>query len=166
MDVEHGAEAFGAILSTERPRLEAMARRITRDADVAQDVVGDAAIRVWQRLQNGGVDEPGAYLVTAVRNAALDHVRRTKRERAALQAVASRPAPPTSESRVDDRDEIDRLLAALTPVQRATLDLRYAHDRTEAEIADTLGIAAGTVKSHAHRALRRLRTEALVGCAS
>jgi RNA polymerase sigma factor (sigma-70 family) len=58
---------------------------------------------------------------------------------------------------VDLRDELIRLLRQLPPRQRAVIVLRYWEQRTEAEVAELLGCTQGTVKSTAHRGLRRLR---------
>ena len=151
---------FTELYAAHRRQLESVARRVTNDADVAQDVVADAAIRVWRRLRSQAPDNPAGYLTAAVRNEALDHLRRVQRERGMIAALQPMPVSSNEESAVDDRDQVQRLLSTLTPVQRCTLNLRYRDGRSEAEIAEALGIPAGTVKSHAHRALLRLRTEA------
>ncbi len=57
---------------------------------------------------------------------------------------------------MDDRDAVWRALQELPPRQRAVVVLRYYEDLTEAEIAAVMGTSAGTVKSQAARALRRL----------
>ena len=153
------AEGFGRFFEQHRPRLEAVARRVVNDGHMAEDVVADAAIRVWRRMRVQPPDNPTGYLVTAVRNEALTQLRRVKREQEALTALAAMPSQPSDESRVEDRDEVQRLLSTLTSVQRSTIQLRYGKDCSEQEIAAALGVPAGTVKSHAHRALRRLRAE-------
>ena len=152
------AEDFGRFLSAQRPRLEAVARRVVNDGPMAEDVVSDAALRVWRRMSVEVPDNPAGYLTTAVRNEAITQLRRVKRERDVV-AVLAPPAAPSEEARVDDRDYVQRLLSTLTPAQRATLEMRYGMDCSETEIAEALGVPAGTVKSHAHRALRRLRDE-------
>ena len=58
---------------------------------------------------------------------------------------------------VDRRLALDAALRQLTPQQRAVLVLRYYADLTERQTADALGCSVGTVKTHAHRALERLR---------
>jgi DNA-directed RNA polymerase specialized sigma24 family protein len=57
----------------------------------------------------------------------------------------------------DDRVLLHRALGTLAPRQRAVIVLRYFEDLTEAQTAEALGIAVGTVKSQARDALRRLR---------
>jgi RNA polymerase sigma-70 factor (ECF subfamily) len=59
----------------------------------------------------------------------------------------------------DERDALWRLVLALPVRQRAVLVLRFYEDMSEAEIAHTLGVSPGTVKSHASRALATLRAE-------
>ena len=153
------AEGFGRFLSAHRPRLEAVARRVVSDGHMAEDVVSDAALRVWRRMSVQVPENPAGYLVMAVRNEAITQLRRIKRERDAVVVLAP-PSAQSEEARVDDRDHVERLLATLTSAQRTTLELRYGMDCSESEIAQALGVPAGTVKSHAHRALRRLRDEA------
>jgi RNA polymerase sigma factor (sigma-70 family) len=67
---------------------------------------------------------------------------------------------PDHTAEVAERDYLLRALAALPPRQRAVLVLRYFDDLSEAETAGVLGCSLGTVKSHAARALARLRETA------
>jgi RNA polymerase sigma factor (sigma-70 family) len=57
---------------------------------------------------------------------------------------------------VDEHERVWSAVLSLPPRQRAVTVLRYYEDLTEAQIAETLGMAPGTVKSHAHAAARRL----------
>ncbi|MEZ5089180.1 MAG: sigma factor-like helix-turn-helix DNA-binding protein [Micropruina sp.] len=58
-----------------------------------------------------------------------------------------------AQDRIDDRDEVARMLATLTPKQRRIVVLRYFDDYTEAQTAECLGISVGAVKSACSRAL-------------
>ena len=76
----------------------------------------------------------------------------------APDADASEPAAtPGRGPDPDDRVLLHRALGTLAPRQRAVIVLRYFEDLTEAQTAEALGIAVGTVKSQARDALRRLR---------
>ena len=66
------------------------------------------------------------------------------------------PTTPTTTTE-DEVDHLADVLAALPVKQRAAVVLRYYEDRSEADIADLLGVRPGTVKSLLHRGLARLR---------
>lgn len=113
------------------------------------------------------MQRPLAYARRILINLALDGSKRRSRNRAEL-ARPSRPDGPLflrGESQsswgafaaVDDRLELLRALAVLPPRQRAALVLRYVDDLSESEVALTLGVPIGTVKSTTSRALEKMR---------
>ncbi len=113
----------------------------------AEDVVMDAFERVRPRL--AGIDRPEAYLRTTVVNLCRSIHRRR----------ASAPPPDRVDVVTDPEiDELWTLLGGLTADQRACLVLRFHADQSVAQIATALEMAEGTVKSHIHRGLGRLRT--------
>ncbi|MDI6103045.1 SigE family RNA polymerase sigma factor [Actinoplanes sp. NEAU-A12] len=127
------------------------------DAD-AEDLVQEALAKTvmrWDRIVVGG--QPEAY----VRKVMLNHVRRAAlRPRVRLTFTATVPdvAPAADEiTRTDSRLLLGRALAGLPPRQRAVVYLRYYEDMSEADTARELGCAVGTVKRHAHDALRHLK---------
>ncbi|GAA2357802.1 SigE family RNA polymerase sigma factor [Dactylosporangium salmoneum] len=126
---------------------------LSGDRHAAEDLVQDALERAgvaWRRIQNA--DDPEGYVRRIIVNRHLNGLRRGRRER----LVASPPdgaVPPSP----DADDELWALLRTLPRQQRATLVLRYYADMSEAETADVLGCAVGTVKSNAARALAKLR---------
>ena len=100
-----------------------------------------------------------AYLRSAVLNGARSGLRRRGTRRRHLASVAAPEPTPSAESKVISADENRRVLEALRQLpdrQRDVLVLRYDLDLSEAEIAETLGIGRGSVKTHAHRGLARL----------
>jgi len=127
---------------------------LTGDLARAEDLVQEALTKValrWRRLRDSN---PDAYARRILVN---DHVSMWRRSR--LEVVET---PPERSIRPGDGVVERRLmlldaLRLLTERQRAVLVLRYFEDLPEAEIAATLGVSAGTVKSTAHLALRRLR---------
>jgi RNA polymerase sigma-70 factor (sigma-E family) len=142
-----------------RPGLVKLAAFIVSDQATAEDVVQDVFARLHQRWDM--LDDPGnplPYLRTAVVNGCRSAIRR--RGRAQRQAEHDSPSPPlsTEESVLlsEDRQQVLAALAALTRRRREVLVLRYYVGLSEAEIAATLGISPGTVKSTAARGLAAL----------
>jgi RNA polymerase sigma-70 factor (sigma-E family) len=116
----------------------------------------ERAYRHWPRACEAG--EPERYVRKILANASADRWRRlARRPEHALPADQPDPSVADQTAEVADRDFLVRALAALPPRQRAVLVLRYFDDMTEAEVAEMLGCSLGTVKSHAARALARLR---------
>ena len=104
------------------------------------------------------VGKEASYLRSMVLNGARSMLRKRRVRR------TKQPEPPglvaaAEESGVEraERQRVLALVRALPPKQAAVLVLRYYFDLSEREIADTLNIAPGSVKSHAHRGLRKLR---------
>ncbi|MFE3070797.1 RNA polymerase sigma factor [Streptomyces sp. NPDC059247] len=129
------------------------------DLHTAEDVVQDAFTALCRSHGTalGGLRDPGAYLHTAVVNAARSVLRRRRTARAYT------PPHPGAGAPVDEglllAEEHRRVLdalALLTRRQREVLVLRYWSELTEEQIARTLGLSRGTVKSTASRALDAL----------
>jgi RNA polymerase sigma-70 factor (sigma-E family) len=124
----------------------------------AEDVVQDAFAKMhrsWGRLRDP--DRALSYLRAAVVNGGRSRLRRLRVARA---YVPPHPLDAASaEERAVDREDTTEVLAALRRLptrQREVLVLRYYADLSEAEIATTLGLSTGAVKSHAHRGLAAL----------
>jgi RNA polymerase sigma-70 factor (sigma-E family) len=113
----------------------------------AEEVVQDAFARVFERWET--LDRPGAYLRTCVVNGCRQLGRRRR-----LQWRHPSSPPANAELGADNLLEA---LDGLAPSRRAAIVLRYYGDLSEAEIAATLGVRPGTVKSMVHRGLRQLR---------
>ena len=148
-------EAFAAFVAEAGPRLLRGAYLLTGDRLLAEDALQDALARAFLRWSR--IDSPEAYVRRALVNGQRSAWRRRR--------VAERLTPVTPEAgaqsdHADDSVRVDavaRALQALTARERSVLVLRYWHDLSEAAVADELGIALGTVKSTAHRALGKLR---------
>ena len=121
-----------------------------RDCD---DLVAEAFSRSWRSLAEGEVRDPGAYLRRVIVNEA---VRRRRWDRLA-RSHWGRAESRGFEDDWATRDELLRGLDRLPARQRAVLVLRYWEDLSEARTAEVLGMSVGTVKSHAHRGLEKLR---------
>lgn len=128
---------------------------LTGSNAAAEDLLQETLLRcylAWTRIEPAtGV----AYARRTMANLAVDGWRR---RRILEVADGVDHGVPAGESRVDDRDEIVRELAGLSPRERTVLVLRYYADLTETAVAAELGISVGTVKSTTARALGRLRS--------
>ena len=127
----------------------------TEAEDLVQTALANAYPQ-WRRIRRA---EALAYLRRSILNA---HISRWRRHRGGELSVAEPPEPaPDVDSGVDDRLTLLPMLRELPVRQRAVLVLRYLCDLPDAEIAATLRISAGTVRSQAARALTTLRARAV-----
>jgi RNA polymerase sigma-70 factor (sigma-E family) len=118
--------------------------------DVAQEACARACLR-WARLTKYG-DTPRPWVVRVATNLAIDQYRRRRRA-LAKDNLAPVPVDALDVRRIDLHRALDRL----TRRQRDVVVLRYVCDLSEADTAEALGCAPGTVKSHATRGLAALR---------
>jgi RNA polymerase sigma-70 factor (sigma-E family) len=158
---EVGTGSFVALYRAERLAMVRLAAFLVGDAHVAEDVVQDAFAGLhakWHRLR----DEDAAirYLRRSVVNAARSALRRRRTaDRYTWPVAPSEPAADSGVLLTDERNQLRQAVARLPQRQREVLVLRYWADLSEAEIAATLGVSAGTVKSSASRALQALQAE-------
>ncbi|MFI9802927.1 RNA polymerase sigma factor [Streptomyces sp. NPDC052301] len=149
-----------------RLSLVRLAVLLVDDLPTAEDVVQDAFTALFRRHGHrlGSLDDPEAYLRTSVLNAARSVLRRRRTVRAHIpEPEQHAPAPEEDVLLHEDHREVLAALRTLTPRQREVLVLRYWSHLSEAEIAATLRLSRGAVKSTASRALDALgrRLEAL-----
>lgn len=138
---------------------------ITREAADAEDVAQDAFIRAYQGLGRFDTRRPfRPWLMRIVMNTALNRIKAMKRRQAMIERYGIRQATgeprPTIESSVIARERSRRVQATidrLKPADQSLIVLRYFLELSEAELAHTFNVAAGTIKSRLHRALARLR---------
>lgn len=150
---------FVAYTEARTPALLRLAYLLTGDGHHAEDLVQEAltqAYRRWDTVQRAG--NPHAYVRRIVVN---QHVS-WRRRRPSTEVVLAPEAMPEGTTTgvaggVAERDLAWRAMAGLPARQRAVLVLRYYEDLTDADIAATLGIAVGTVRSLASRAFAQLR---------
>ena len=156
----HGdREAYADLIRSRGDRLYALAQRILRDVDRAEDAPQEALVIAWRDLS--GLRDPDrfdAWLHRLVVRTCLAEATRDRRRVANLRILPiDVPATNDDYLSVADRDQLERGLRRLSPQQRALLALRHFEDREPVEIAEILGIPVGTVRSrlhHAHRAMR------------
>lgn len=157
-------EAYGEIVT----RYQALAQRtayvITRDAEAAEDAAQEAFVKAYRaidRFREGAPFRP--WLLRIVANEAINRAKAASRHRSvdlslAESRVADADASPESRALAAERRET--LLGAVNKLReedRVVIAYRYFFDLSEAEMADALGVARGTVKSRLSRAMARLR---------
>lgn len=151
----HGDRAAFAALATRHiDRCFALAVRIMRDRDRAQDATQQALLGAWRDLPT--LREPDrfdAWIHRILVRACHDHRRRDRRT--ALPATHFLPpeASPDVADAVARRAHVAASLARLTQEQRTVLVLRYYLDMSLPDMSAALGVPIGTVKSRLHRAL-------------
>lgn len=132
---------------------------LSGDVRRAEEVVQDALLglhRSWDRLADP--DRAAGYLRRSVVNGCRSvHRHRGVEERHLRLVARDEVAPGDTEHDSAEHDAVVRVLRALPVRQREVLVLRYWQDASEADIARTLGISTGAVKTHASRGMAAVR---------
>ena len=153
---------LGALHRAHYRSLVKLASFLIDDVGTCEELVQEAFVRVAARpTMVRDHERAAAYLRSAVLNGARSVLRRRdpRPRLRSVSATAAGPEPPdVAAGRHDDADAVLAALRSLPARQRDVLVLRYWLDLTESEIALTLDIGAGTVKTHAKRGLESLAT--------
>lgn len=156
-------EDFTAFVLARSGRLVHIARMLCGDAALAEDLVQTALEKAYLRWDRIELSDPFGYVRQAVVNQHLSWLRR-RTWRELPSGGATELAQELSWYVADPGADVDRQLAVvaalanLTRRERAVVVLRFVEDLTELQTAATLGVAVGTVKSTAARALKKLRS--------
>lgn len=148
----------------------AVALRILRDQQDAEDVVHDVFLAVVERASQfqAARGSPLSWLLTMVRNLAIDRVRgQTRRAQIAAEELRHEPSEPASDPEALSclerrREEVRTWLASVSEAQRRTLEIAFFEGLSYPEIAEREGVPLGTVKSRAARGLMALRAGGLL----
>jgi RNA polymerase sigma-70 factor (ECF subfamily) len=162
-------EALAALMGRHYQRLYRIALSYLRHPDDALDAVQETFVKAFQKADRwDGSMEAGPWLSRVAVNQSIDRWRRNKRRQATFTPLAEgdhdgslASVDPDLDRRVLGREMRDRLAVALECLperQRAVVVLRHYQEMSLDEIAETLGMRLGTVKSTLHRALGRMRT--------
>ncbi|WP_049578518.1 SigE family RNA polymerase sigma factor [Streptomyces sp. SBT349] len=156
-----GTEAeFTAYVRERRASLYATAYHLTGDRFEAEDLLQSALLstyRAWDRISDKAA--VGGYLRRTMTNLHISAWRRRKLNEYPTEELPEAPGEFDTMRGTELRTVLWQALARLPEQQRTMLVLRYYEGRTDPEIADTLNISVGTVKSSIWRTLRRLRED-------
>lgn len=160
---------FEEYVAVRGPFLHHTAWLLTGDHHRAEDLVQTALGKTWphwSQIAESGEGSYDAYLRRVMMTTYISWWRRrwtAEYPTETLPETSAHGADPPTEA-ADRRHDLLTALALLPRGQRAVVVLRYFHDLTEAQTAETLGCSVGTVKSQTSRALATLRTSpALAG---
>ena len=153
-------EGFAQFVEARERALQRTAWLLTGDRGLAEDLVQTALVRTWPRWERiRRHDDPEVYVRRVMVNTWATWARRKWRGERATQPVPEGPAPGDIAAEVAVRMAIRSALASLTARQRGVLVLRVFDDLSEAQVAQILDCAVGTVKSTMSQALAKLRSD-------
>jgi len=172
MQARGPARAFEEFLAAETGLVLRVARRLTGDPEEARDLAQDALLKAHQNLEGFRWDcSLKTWVLRITVNEGIKRLRRRRlKERVtgwfssgsgsqapAGYGLARAPSPEKSAGLRQQARTLERALSKLPARQRTVLVLRYLEGMGVGEIAETMGVGPGTVKTHLVRALRRVR---------
>lgn len=159
--------AFAELVRTYENKAYHLALRMCGNAEDASDIAQDAFLAAWRGLPSfRGEAGFSTWLYRLVSNAAIDHLRRTKHQRANislddeelnLDAPDDSPTPQEAAESADLRNAVAKGLRELSDDHRTVLVMREVQELSYEEIAEALVLDLGTVKSRISRARTALR---------
>ena len=159
--------AFGELVRMYENKAYHLALRMCGNAEDASDVAQDAFLAAWRGLPSfRGESGFSTWLYRLVSNAAIDYLRRTKHQRGNvslddeelnLDAPDDAPTPHEAAESNDLKDAVAKSLKELSDDHRTVLVMREVQELSYEEIAQTLSLDLGTVKSRISRARNHLR---------
>ena len=152
-------EAFADLARACGDQLFGLAKRILRDIDRAEDATQRTLEIAWRDLPRlRDPDRFEAWIRRILVHSCYTESTSARRWSANVRVLTVEPAAPNDdELTIDDRDQLERGFQRLTPDQRALLALHHYIGLSSQEIAETLGVPAGTVRSRLHYAHLAMR---------
>jgi RNA polymerase sigma-70 factor, ECF subfamily len=156
--------ALQQIYARESSQLLGIALRIVRRHDLADEVLQDAFLQIWQKaaMFDARRGSGRGWIFSIVRYRALDALRKTSREVLVDEAMLANRSPTTPDlldnlSRLAETKELQQCLEQLDQPKRQSILLAYMNGYTHVQIAAQLEVPLGTVKSWIRRGLLALR---------
>ncbi len=165
--------AFAALFEFFAPRIKSFMRRSGESEAQADELAQEAMLMVWRKaaLFDPATTGAAAWIFTIARNLRIDAQRRARREGAAATGdidqeflIDDAPGPDAKLATAQSESQVRSALVKLSPDQRRVVQMSFFEEKPHTEIAETLRIPIGTVKSRLRLAMKRLRS--LLGEAS
>jgi RNA polymerase sigma-70 factor (ECF subfamily) len=151
-------EAFGQLAAGEVDRLNAIARLILRNPDLAEDAAQEALVRCWRQLPKlRDTEKFDAWLYRILMHAIADEFGRKRRYEANIRTLTMEPSTPDGARDIADRDELERGFRHLSIDHRSIIVLHHFVGLSLPAIAEAVGIPPGTAKSRYFHAMSALR---------
>lgn len=162
--------ALRALYDACAPRLMGVAMRVLGARELAEDALQEGFVTIWRTAGSyrASLSPPMAWLGLVVRSRALDMLRRRGTDGAvragaegdaALAVLESDDAWPIDAAEASEQaTALHQCLSRIAPRERAVVTLAYFRDLSQSEIARTLALPLGTVKTWMRRSLEQLRT--------
>jgi len=155
--------AFETLYRSVGPRLHGVALRFMGRADLAEDVLQESFVRIWNNAARyqPQLSAPLTWMINITRNQAIDQLRKqrdrplSEMEQDALPDAGPSPAEQLSSAR--EASALRRCLDSLDGMQRQSISVAYFQGLSCAELAEHLAAPLGTVKSWIRRGMERLR---------
>lgn len=161
-------EAFTQLVETYQKPVYNLCYRMLGEPESAEDAAQETFLRAYQNLHRYDASRPfGTWILSIAAHYCIDNLRRKKFTMFSMDAEtddgatfelpdASAPDPEAESVRKEQRDRLHLLLKGLDATDRAAVVMRYWHDFSEVEIAESLNLTVSAVKSRLHRARRAL----------
>ena len=161
-------EAFNKLFSRFAKKIFAMGMKLTRNEQLAQDLVQEAMLMVWQKAPLYDLDRGNAqsWIFTLTRNRCFDMMRKIKRQPSTVSADDIWPPEGDADATFVHEEQgslqveisqIERLYSELPAPQQAVVEQIFILDRTHEEAATALQIPLGTLKSRLRLGVGKLR---------
>jgi RNA polymerase sigma-70 factor (ECF subfamily) len=157
-------EAFALVFARYAPRVKSYLLRLGALGAIAEDITQDAMVSVWRRAASYDAAKAKAstWIFVIARNAWIDRLRREKvelayRDASPVSEESDDEAPDDAAVRTQTEEQVSAALGILSEDQREVVRLSFFEDLAHSEIAETLALPLGTVKSRLRLALIKLK---------
>lgn len=164
---QRDAAAFQQLYQAASPRLFALCKRLLRDEALAEDVLQEGFVKIWNHAGQFAASKASAmtWMTTIVRNQALDKLRQAQSrpqvvddlDYETLAFVSLEPQPDALQQMGEDAQRLMFCIGRLKPEQRECILQAFYHGQTHEELAQTLAKPLGTVKAWIRRGLEQLK---------